>query len=232
MPPPRNDIETTTTCPICGHTFTPIRRQRYCTSACRQASWRARHDDRTPPPAVLLPPRTHRRDKTVYQCPNATPATSANSGATNATNPVSASTSAACAHTATNPSPSATSPTSTQHPSRGFDRHEPSQPADTPPGDLTAEPLTLSHPKPPEAGALRAHFWMSQRTRPGAHLDMSHRAHHNTHAVITGEPGARKRARRVRRGPPEKDLLHSRHLAVRPTLRGRRESPWSSYCLG
>jgi len=69
MPPPRNDIETTTTCPICADTFTPIRRQRYCTPACRQASWRARHDDRTPPPALVLPPRTPRRDKTAYQCP-------------------------------------------------------------------------------------------------------------------------------------------------------------------
>jgi hypothetical protein len=68
MPPRRNDIETTSPCPTCGHPFTPIRRQRYCSPACRQAAWRARHDDQTPPPTLVLPPRTPRREITVYEC--------------------------------------------------------------------------------------------------------------------------------------------------------------------
>jgi hypothetical protein len=71
MPPPRNDIrndnETTSACLTCAATFTPIRRQRYCSPACRQAAWRARHPN--PPPAVVVPPRTSRRAITVYQCP-------------------------------------------------------------------------------------------------------------------------------------------------------------------
>jgi hypothetical protein len=71
MPPPRNDIETTSACcPTCATTFTPIRRQRYCSPACRQAAWRARHADPTPQPAIVVPPRTLRRDITVYQCPD------------------------------------------------------------------------------------------------------------------------------------------------------------------
>lgn len=43
MPPSRNDIRNdngarTATCPTCRQSFTPIRRQRYCTPACRQAA--------------------------------------------------------------------------------------------------------------------------------------------------------------------------------------------------
>src|SRR5450755_2892420 len=68
MPPRRNDIETTTPCPTCAAAFTPIRRQRYCTPACRQHAWRTRHLTAQPPP-VQLPPRVPRRDITVYQCP-------------------------------------------------------------------------------------------------------------------------------------------------------------------
>jgi hypothetical protein len=68
MPPRRNDIETTTLCPTCTAAFTPIRRQRYCTPACRQSAWRTRHLT-AQPPAVPLPPRLPRRDITVYQCP-------------------------------------------------------------------------------------------------------------------------------------------------------------------
>jgi hypothetical protein len=83
MPPSRNDIRNdistadagpssavTTPCPVCGNPFTPIRRQRYCTPACRQAAWRTRHP--APTPTVALPPRTRRRDITVYQCPDCT----------------------------------------------------------------------------------------------------------------------------------------------------------------
>jgi hypothetical protein len=69
MPPTRNDIETTTACPVCRHPFTPIRRQRYCSPDCRQAAWRARHPDPTPPPPVMAGPRITRRDITIYQCP-------------------------------------------------------------------------------------------------------------------------------------------------------------------
>jgi hypothetical protein len=61
----RNDIETTTPCPTCGAAFTPIRRQRYCTQACRQSAWRARHPAPQPPPVTGTP----RRDITVYRCP-------------------------------------------------------------------------------------------------------------------------------------------------------------------
>jgi hypothetical protein len=70
MAPSRNDIRNdihTVACPVCATTFTPTRRQRYCTPACRQAAWRARH----PPPQT-----GHRRAGphpatyiTVYQCP-------------------------------------------------------------------------------------------------------------------------------------------------------------------
>ncbi|HZN17182.1 MAG TPA: hypothetical protein VFB84_03180 [Micromonosporaceae bacterium] len=70
-PPPRNDIrndvEASATCPVCHAAFTPTRRQRYCTPACRQAAWRARHPK--PRPVVDVPPATHRRSITVYQCP-------------------------------------------------------------------------------------------------------------------------------------------------------------------
>jgi len=60
---------TTSPCPNCGHAFTPIRRQRYCTPARGQAAWRTRHDQ-TPPPAITAPPRSARRDITVYHCPD------------------------------------------------------------------------------------------------------------------------------------------------------------------
>jgi hypothetical protein len=69
MTPPRNDTRNDTqpmACPVCATTFTPTRRQRYCTPACRQAAWRARHPN--PRPATVVPARTRRRDITVYQC--------------------------------------------------------------------------------------------------------------------------------------------------------------------
>lgn len=74
MPPSRNDIRNdiptarTATCPTCRQPFTPIRRQRYCTPACRQAAWRARHPQPHPVPATVTP-GTGRRAVTVYQCP-------------------------------------------------------------------------------------------------------------------------------------------------------------------
>jgi hypothetical protein len=63
----RNDTRTAATCPVCQATFTPVRRQLYCTPACRQAAWRARHPN--PRPTVVVPPTPHRRSTTVYQCP-------------------------------------------------------------------------------------------------------------------------------------------------------------------
>jgi hypothetical protein len=66
--PPRNDIETTTECPTCRTAFTPIRRQHYCSPACRQAAWRARHTDPPPRPTIPIPTRMRRRDITIYEC--------------------------------------------------------------------------------------------------------------------------------------------------------------------
>jgi hypothetical protein len=50
------------TCGWCGTTFTPTGRQQWCSDACKQAAWRARHA------APKVPPRARRHD-TVYQCP-------------------------------------------------------------------------------------------------------------------------------------------------------------------
>jgi len=74
MPPSRNDIRNDITpapavaCPVCATTFTPVRRQHYCTPACRQAAWRARHPAPTPLPQPAPAPRTSKRETTVYQC--------------------------------------------------------------------------------------------------------------------------------------------------------------------
>jgi hypothetical protein len=69
--PSRDDSETTSTttrrCPVCQVAFTPVRRQRYCTNACRQIAWRRRHTQ--PGTPVDLPPG-QRRDHTVYRCPD------------------------------------------------------------------------------------------------------------------------------------------------------------------
>lgn len=67
MTPGRDDNETTTRpprcCPVCGTPFHRVRRQTYCSPACKQVAWRARaHPDRPAPPPV------RRRDRTVYQC--------------------------------------------------------------------------------------------------------------------------------------------------------------------
>jgi endogenous inhibitor of DNA gyrase (YacG/DUF329 family) len=69
-PPRRDDDATTRPCPACGTPFTPAGRQRYCAPACRQAAWRARHQDPAPQPAIAVPPHIPRRDITVYQCPD------------------------------------------------------------------------------------------------------------------------------------------------------------------
>lgn len=71
MRPSRNDIrnDNPATCPVCQTTFTPIRRQRYCTPACRQAAWRARHPGPARETVTTPPPGTTRRATTVYHCP-------------------------------------------------------------------------------------------------------------------------------------------------------------------
>jgi hypothetical protein len=66
--PPRDDNETTTPqrrCPICARPFTPIRRQTYCTNACRQIAWRRRHTTLEP---IKVAPARNRSDHTIYAC--------------------------------------------------------------------------------------------------------------------------------------------------------------------
>lgn len=51
-------------CPWCGSAFAPSGRRRYCSGACRQASYRARSSAPTAPSAPVARP-----DSTVYECP-------------------------------------------------------------------------------------------------------------------------------------------------------------------
>ena len=62
--PWRND-GVTMTCGVCGRTFVPSGRRRFCSDACRQTAWRRRQ------PALLpvLPTRAP-RPATVYECPS------------------------------------------------------------------------------------------------------------------------------------------------------------------
>lgn len=57
---------TTTTCPVCGTHFTPIRRQRFCRPACRQTAYQRAHQPATP--TVTVPVARTRKDTTIYQC--------------------------------------------------------------------------------------------------------------------------------------------------------------------
>lgn len=53
------------TCAWCNTSFAPSGRRRFCSDACKQASWRARHaDPPTTPTAVTRPADT------VYECPS------------------------------------------------------------------------------------------------------------------------------------------------------------------
>jgi hypothetical protein len=63
--PARDDNVTTTTaaCPVCGTPFSPVRRQRYCSPACKQKAFRRRG----PAPASVPPPPVPRPAR-VYQC--------------------------------------------------------------------------------------------------------------------------------------------------------------------
>lgn len=57
-------MTTSTACPVCGAAFQPVRRQRYCSQACRQAAYRRR----LPAAPVIIPATGHRRDITIYAC--------------------------------------------------------------------------------------------------------------------------------------------------------------------
>lgn len=57
-------------CPVCTTVFTPVRRQRFCSPACRQAAWRTRQPaPAAGPDADRIPPGTSRGSVTVYACP-------------------------------------------------------------------------------------------------------------------------------------------------------------------
>ncbi len=79
--PPRDDNATTSPqapaqqpdrllCPVCWAPFTRIRRQRYCTDACRKTAWTRRHASNRPPTEPVVPPSIRRRDVTIYACPS------------------------------------------------------------------------------------------------------------------------------------------------------------------
>ena len=75
MTPSRNDNETTSVrpaaaCPVCGTAFSPVRRQRFCSSACRQAAWRTRHTATVLEERRPETPRRGRRQISVYACPD------------------------------------------------------------------------------------------------------------------------------------------------------------------
>ena len=69
--PPRDDNETTTattSCPLCGRPFIPIRRQQFCSDRCRKTAWRRRH---APIPNLMpVGPSPPRRETTIYACPD------------------------------------------------------------------------------------------------------------------------------------------------------------------
>jgi hypothetical protein len=67
--PSRNDGVTITpaACQVCGGTFHPRGRRRFCSDACRQRAWRRRH---SMPAAVLSIPAGAPPAGTVYECPS------------------------------------------------------------------------------------------------------------------------------------------------------------------
>lgn len=58
--------DVTTICPACGRGFEPIGRRRWCSDACRAASYRRRKN--ATEPIVVLPVPQPRRPRTVYAC--------------------------------------------------------------------------------------------------------------------------------------------------------------------
>ena len=70
--PSRDDGGTTRPCRRCagcGTTFTPIGRQRHCSSACRKRVFRARHATAATAEQAVTPAAGNRRH-TVYECPD------------------------------------------------------------------------------------------------------------------------------------------------------------------
>ena len=77
--PCRDDITTTSApapqedqqlCPVCWAPFTRVRRQRYCSDACRKTAWTRRHATTAAPSTETLVRQTIRqRDVTIYACP-------------------------------------------------------------------------------------------------------------------------------------------------------------------
>ena len=61
-----NDKATTGRCPVCGRSFTPQGRRRYCDDKCRQQAFRRRHQPGAP--EVPVPRKGSKRAVTVYEC--------------------------------------------------------------------------------------------------------------------------------------------------------------------
>lgn len=55
-------------CPVCWAPFTRIRRQRYCSDACRKTAWSRRHAASLPNVGTPVPQAIRRRDTTIYEC--------------------------------------------------------------------------------------------------------------------------------------------------------------------
>lgn len=66
---PSRDERATIPCPVCGQSFAPFGRARYCSDDCRKQAWRRRHQ---PPaaPSIVPPAGVTRRAVTVYACDN------------------------------------------------------------------------------------------------------------------------------------------------------------------
>jgi hypothetical protein len=64
--PSRND-GVTIQCPVCERRFSPSGRQRVCSAACRQATFRRRHTPAGAP--LVVPAHRSRREGTIYECP-------------------------------------------------------------------------------------------------------------------------------------------------------------------
>lgn len=161
MPPSRNDIRddiredapgdtpdpsntVTTPCPVCGQAFTPIRRQRYCPPACRQAAWRTRHPAPAPTPAVVRPP-TRRHDHTVYECNGCGTRLLGQQWCPDCNRPAARLDLGGLRPHCDGPSRSATSPTNTRNRRQPADQHEPGRLVTRPPGDHTHVCAAQSH---------------------------------------------------------------------------------------
>ena len=70
--PSRNDGVTISraVCQVCGAAFRPSGRRRFCSDACRQAAWRARHPVREESAALRVRGVRPARSSTIYECPS------------------------------------------------------------------------------------------------------------------------------------------------------------------